>query len=579
MMGISASAQQPRLFYRFDLEERIPANHPIRLLDAALDLEFVIPAVEEFYGRSGNVSLDPRVIVKLMILLFYFDIPSERELMEQLPMRLDFLWFLGFDLETPIPHHSVLSKARTRWGGAVFQELFVRGVGQCVQGGLVDGRLLHTDSTMIKANASKASVVESSPELVAALRQAYQDLEDKLQVLPTAEAPELSALESATAASVDASAPPEPTSSPLRVMDPVPESPVAASTPTEAEPKAVVVQVLPAPAPGALESQPPDSGKKLPVNSTRISQTDPTAQLSRSKNGLTDLNHKEHRIVDDTHGVITAVHVSDSNVPDGMPLPQLVEQHQEATGLKLAEVTLAGDHHYGTASNYLFCAEEGIRAHLGEVNAHVEERGKFAPTQFIYEAAADRLRCPAGHYLIFHQNRPEEQLKVYQIENPALCANCPLRSQCTESKHGRSIRRHVQAERLAALVQEARSPAARRSRKRRQHVMEGSFADAANNHGSKRARWRGLARQRIQSWLIAAMQNLRILIKKAAGPGGEKNAAALTGEWGQGAVNGLELRVAAKVNHEHLFQGYGSPEALLVSLAVGIRRRTELVLW
>ena len=68
---------------------------------------------------------------------------------------------------------------------------------------------------------------------------------------------------------------------------------------------------------------------------------------------------------------------------------------------------------------------------------------------------------------------------------------------------------------------EANSPAGRYSRKRRQHVMEGSFADAFNNHGAKRARWRGLARQRIQSWLIAAVQNLRILLRhQVTGPVG-----------------------------------------------------------
>src|ERR1039458_3953274 len=66
---------------------------------------------------------------------------------------------------------------------------------------------------------------------------------------------------------------------------------------------------------------------------------------------------------------------------------------------------------------------------------------------------------------------------------------------------------------------EANSPAARYSRKRRQHVMEGSFADAVNHHGAKQARWRGVWRQKIQSWLIAAVQNLRILLRhQVTGP-------------------------------------------------------------
>jgi len=571
MMGTSASAQPQALFsYHVNLEGRIPGDHPVRKLKAALDLDFVIPAVREFYGRSGHVSLDPRVIVKLMVLLFYFDIPSERELMEQLAVRLDFLWFLGFDLESEIPHHSVLSKARARWGSQIFEKLFVRTVEQCVDGGLVDGQLLHTDSTMVKANASKASVVKTAPELVSALRQAYQNLEEKLEVLPAPTSKEVASLESARAAAVGASAQPEPAPIELKVVDPVPEGPLPESTPTEeVESKPVSIQVLP-PAPQVqAEPQPKACGKKPPVNSTHISQTDPEAQLSRSKNGLTDLNYKEHRIVDDAHGVITALGVTDSNVPDSAPLPALVEQHQQSTGLKLAEITLAGDHHYGTASNYLFCEEQGIRAHLADVSANVEERGKFPPSQFIYEADRDRLRCPAGHYLVFHQHRPEEQLKVYQIEDAALCSHCPLRAQCTESKHGRSIRRHVEAERIAALLQDAKSPEARRSRKRRQHVMEGSFADAGNNHGAKRARWRGLGRQKIQSWLIAAMQNLRILIKHAAGPGAHRGAAALAGSV-QEAVSRMWLIEAPHVNQGRVLGGYDRTEALRVILGIGL---------
>ena len=149
----------------------------------------------------------------------------------------------------------------------------------------------------------------------------------------------------------------------------------------------------------------------------------------------------------------------------------------------------------------------------------MEERGKLPLSQFAYEAEADRLRCPAGHYLVCHQNRPEEQLKVYLIEDPLACAHCALREQCTQSKRGRSVQRHVQAALVEASRAEANSPAGRYSRQRRQHVMEGSFADAGNNHGAKKARWRGLWRQKIQSWLIAAVQNLRILLRhQVTGP-------------------------------------------------------------
>jgi transposase len=557
MMGTQPSRRQPALFsYHIDLEHRLGADHLLRKVSATLDLSFVIPAVRHRYGRSGNVSLDPRVIVKLLLLLFLYDIPSERELMEQIRARLDFLWFLGFDLDTDIPDHSVLSKARARWGTRVFEQLFVQTVHQCVQAGLVNGRLLHVDSTMVKADAHKGTLVSSGPELVGALRQAYQEQAAKLQVLaadPQESAAAGAALSLAPAATTPAleDTPREPSQTAARAAEPpstalpagsaaavvapaalkppatAPTAQAQACPPTPSAPAATTpsLRVLPPPAanlgadrvPAAIDPKP--AAKKLPTNCTRVSTTDPEAELARSKNGLIDLSYKDHRLVDDAHGVITAVAVTPSNVSDGTQFPALYEQHRGTTGLKPAQVTVAGDHHYGTAHNYIFCAQQGLRAHLGEVSANVQERGKLPPSQFVYEPAQDRLRCPQGHYLVRHQDRPEEQLTVYLIEDPAACARCALREQCTQSKRGRSIRRHVQTPLVAAARAEANSPAGRYSRKRRQHVMEGSFADAVNNHGAKKARWRGLWRQKIQSWLIAAVQNLRILLRhQGTGP-------------------------------------------------------------
>jgi len=98
-------------------------------------------------------------------------------------------------------------------------------------------------------------------------------------------------------------------------------------------------------------------GKKLPVNSTHISTTDPEAELARNKSGVTELNYKEHRLVDDAHGVITAVAATSSNVADGSQLPGLYEQHVATTGLRQGQVSVAGDHHYGTATNYIYCSQ------------------------------------------------------------------------------------------------------------------------------------------------------------------------------------------------------------------------------
>jgi len=99
-------------------------------------LGFVRAHVAHTYGRRGNKSVPPAVILRMMLLLFLDDIKSERELMRIIPERLDYLWFLGYGLDDDIPDHSVLSKARKRWGKEVFVSLFSRVIHQCMEAGL-----------------------------------------------------------------------------------------------------------------------------------------------------------------------------------------------------------------------------------------------------------------------------------------------------------------------------------------------------------------------------------------------------------------------------------------------------------
>ena len=147
-----------------------------------IDFTFARQMVAHTYGQNGHVSVDPAVLLKLMFLLFCDDIKSERELMRMLPERLDYLWFLGYGLDDNIPHHSVLSKARKRWGPEVFESLFVQTVEQCVQAGLVDGQKIHLDGSLIDAHASRDSVIKGSPELIARIKEAYGAVERKLDM-------------------------------------------------------------------------------------------------------------------------------------------------------------------------------------------------------------------------------------------------------------------------------------------------------------------------------------------------------------------------------------------------------------
>jgi transposase len=164
MMGFQPDAQ-PKLFYHsFNLDDRIPAASVLRKIRKHIDFEFIYQEVKDCYGGKGNVPVPPPVILKMMLLLILYNVRSEREMMNTLPMRLDWLWFLDYDLDSEIPNHSVLSKARNRWVVAAFQGFFERIVWQCVEAGLVDGSKLFMYSSLVRADASNNSVVKINKE-------------------------------------------------------------------------------------------------------------------------------------------------------------------------------------------------------------------------------------------------------------------------------------------------------------------------------------------------------------------------------------------------------------------------------
>ena len=180
MMGKQPPHQPQLFYYNISLDARIRADHPLRKIQERVDFDFVSGMVEPLYGTNGNVSVPPPVILKLMFLLFYYDVSSERELMSTVPERLDWLWFLGYDLDSPIPDHSVLSKARRRWGRNAFEDFFQTIVWQCVEAGLVDGGKIFCDSSLVDADASGSSVVDRQ-KFRRYWNKKYRELEVRLQ--------------------------------------------------------------------------------------------------------------------------------------------------------------------------------------------------------------------------------------------------------------------------------------------------------------------------------------------------------------------------------------------------------------
>jgi transposase len=180
MMG-QQTGIQPKIFYHhMNLEQRVPRTHLLRKIQEQIDFSFIYAEVRDTYGSNGNVSIPPPVILKMMLLLILYNVRSERELMETIPMRLDWLWFLGYDIDSEIPDHSVLSKARTRWGVDAFRRFFERIVWQCVEAGLVDGSRIFIDSSLVDADASNNSVIDTQ-SLKVQIRESYKKLDARLE--------------------------------------------------------------------------------------------------------------------------------------------------------------------------------------------------------------------------------------------------------------------------------------------------------------------------------------------------------------------------------------------------------------
>ncbi len=448
MMG--QQIEQKDLFsYSVDLDRRVRADNPLRRIVEEIDFTFARGQVKDCYGYNGNESVDPAVIMKMMFLLFYDNVSSERDLMRIIAERLDYMWFLGYGLDDEIPDHSVLSKARARWGVEVFETLFTRIVAQCKLAGLIEGKKLHMDGSLVDANASNNAVLKGCPELIAQLREQLQGEMAKLD-----------------------------------------------------EPKDDRARIY-------YERR----------NKGLLNTTDPDAAIVRKgKSDGARARYKTHRAVDDAHGVITATETTPGDVEENAKLMDLVDQHEHNTEQNVE--TVVADNQYGTAENFRACNERGIRSHMGDMLAPQLKKGRregiFGYEDFTYDPETDTFLCPAGQTLT--RRKHKRVRKAYEYACPtAICKDCALRPQCTKAKGtARTVKRHYNQAAIDAGRAQSQSAAAKRDRVRRKWLMEGSFADGANNHGFKRSRWRRLWRQQIQDYLIAAVQNVRILLRHAA---------------------------------------------------------------
>jgi transposase len=156
MMGRS-SQDQEQLFYSFNLEAVVPDDHLVRAIARVLDLSWVRGELAPHYSSIGRPSIDPVLMIRMLIIGYVFAIRSERALCREVQLNLAYRWFCGLGIEDKIPDHSALSRARNERfrDSDIFRRVFEHVVGACIAAGLVGGEGFAVDASLIQADANK----------------------------------------------------------------------------------------------------------------------------------------------------------------------------------------------------------------------------------------------------------------------------------------------------------------------------------------------------------------------------------------------------------------------------------------
>ncbi len=156
MMGPKQEAQAA-LFYEFSLDDHVPQDHLLRSIDRFVDLRSIRAHLTEFYSHTGRPSIDPELLIRMLLVGYCLGIRSERRLCEEVHLNLAYRWFCRLDLADPVPNHSTFSKNRHgRFRDSdLLRHLFETTVARCIADGLVSGQRFAADASLIEADANK----------------------------------------------------------------------------------------------------------------------------------------------------------------------------------------------------------------------------------------------------------------------------------------------------------------------------------------------------------------------------------------------------------------------------------------
>ncbi len=297
---------QEKLFAHFQLRERIPKNNFYRLLKEVLEFGFLYPLTKGYYGESGQKSIDPVVFFKLCLVGYLENIIGDRKLIDHCSMRLDILYFIGYDIDEELPWHSTISRTRQLFPEAVFEEVFTKILSMCIEKGMVSGHTQAIDSAPVKANASMDTLELKIPE---------EELEAHLRKVRAISA-------------MDKEVPHR------RAKGDRATKEQQSITASQKELGAIVSRNRKWAKDQDQRPGAGNKGSKYTSNKTHYSPTDPDARISVKPGKARKLNYLSKLTVDTANHVITDIKAYHADGKDNQQLPDIVDRGSDVYGKK-----------------------------------------------------------------------------------------------------------------------------------------------------------------------------------------------------------------------------------------------------
>lgn len=498
---------QQKMYYGFSLDEKVPKDHLLRKINEVVDFSFIYPIVKDCYSHTGAPSVDPVVVFKLSLIGYLYNVVSERRLLEEASLNLAYLWFLGYEIDEPLPDHSIMTKARIRFGVDIYREFFHRIVQACAEAGLVDGDTVFIDSTLIDSAASyKGGSAVRSRCLVEELNNAADEFVEQVFEQNTQ-------LPSEEKDSDDLGTNLKTNEMLTSPMDP--DSNTQAKEVADDEFSRCKVKLsLADSTKGVNEGQNKDkkgadktkTDKK--TNEMLASPTDPEANIVRRGSLNPRLCYKGHFLVDGGNPrIITAVGLSPGMEHDAHLLLPLLAEHSSLAG---DPNMLSADMGYSTANAYYLLKVKDVVPAIPKKPTSKSKRD-VPKSAFSYDKASDCYICPEGKILARSYAKGKN---ISYRSKKKDCKECPLKEKCLTGKaKTRSVLRSKDEDVFEWAAEHLQTQRAKAALKRRKIWPETAFADAKDNHGMSRAKHRGKWKVEIQVLLTAAVINIKKLVR------------------------------------------------------------------